>query len=389
MAQSGREGRLHPAVGTARHHTVAHLKRHLPGFDAAPTGKSGQRSSGEDQRDLESLPLVLVACSGGPDSLALASVAAHFSRRGDLRAGAVVVDHDLQPGSAEQAERAADQCRKLGLEPVRVMTAAVERNGMGPEMAARTARYVALEEAAREVGASAVLLGHTLDDQAETVLLGLSRGSGTRSLAGMPEARELREGSGGPLVLRPLLTLRREDTHAICEAEGLSPWSDPTNEERTFRRNQVRHEVLPYLEDRLGPGISVALSRTASVLGADAELLEDLTDEALRAAAVDPAAYQSVPDSQGRVVAGLSMPALREMHRAIRRRVLARTVVGVGGESPSFERLGAMEDLLEATGKSGPIQLAGHVAVWRCRPLPTGGRRGAAREGALIYVVTD
>ena len=136
-------------------------------------------------------------------------------------------------------------------------------------------------------------------------------------------------------------------------------------------------------------GAVSALLLGATVLGADAELLEDLTDEALRAAAVDPAVYQAVPDSQGRVAAGLSMPALREMHRAIRRRVLARTVVGVGGESPSFERLGAMEDLLEPTGKSGPIQLAGHVAVWRCRPLPTGGRRGAAREGALIFVVTD
>lgn len=388
MAQSGRSGRLHPAVGTARQHLVDCLANHLPGFFAAPTGKSSARSQAEG--DAGQRPLVLVACSGGPDSLALAAIAAHFRRRGDLRVGAVVVDHRLQDGSAEQAERAAEQCRGLGLEPARVVTAEVRRDGMGPEMAARLARYDALEREAQRAGAAGILLGHTLDDQAETVLLGLGRGSGTRSLAGMPEARPVREDSAGPLLLRPFLGLRREDVHEVCEAEGLTAWADPTNEDRAYRRNQVRHEILPYLEEHLGPGIAEALARTAAVVGPDAELLDELAEEATATSRVSPGDYQPVPEGLGRVAAGLSMPALRGMHRAVRRRVLARAVVATGGESPSFERLGAVDELLEASGKGGPVQLAGHVAVWRRRPLTSGrGRGGSARDGALVLVRTS
>ncbi|WP_269928861.1 tRNA lysidine(34) synthetase TilS [Kocuria massiliensis] len=389
MAQSGRTGRLHPAVGSARRHVVECLSSHLPGFSAAPTGKASRRTRSEAPGP-EDRPLVLVACSGGPDSLALAAIAAHFGRRGDLRAGAVVVDHQMQEGSAEQAERAAEQCRGLGLDPVRVVTAEVRRGGLGPEMAARLARYDALEREAHRAGAAAILLGHTLNDQAETVLLGLSRGSGTRSLAGMPAVRPVREGSDGPLLLRPFLGLRREEIHEVCAAEGLTAWADPTNDDRAYRRNQVRHEILPYLEEHLGPGIAEALARTAAVLGPDAELLEELAEDTAAAAQVSPGAYQPVPEDHGRAVSGLSMPALRRMHRALRRRVIARAVVAAGGESPSFERLGAVDELLGASGKAGPVQLAGHVAVWRRRPLPSGpGRGGNARDGALVLAVTS
>jgi tRNA(Ile)-lysidine synthase len=129
--------------------------------------------------------LVLVALSGGPDSLALAAATA-FEAAG--RAGAVIVDHGLQAGSAAIAEAAAEQARSLQLDPVIVVAVTVGADG-GPEAAARAARYRALSEAAASLGASAVLLGHTLDDQAETVLLGLARGSGATSLQGMRACR--------------------------------------------------------------------------------------------------------------------------------------------------------------------------------------------------------
>lgn len=218
----------------------------------------------------EALPpegLVLVALSGGPDSLALAAAAA-FEARG--RAGAVIVDHGLQDASAAVAERAASQAAALGLDPVRVVRVGVGSAG-GPEAAARDARYAALDSAAAELGAVAVLLGHTLDDQAETVLLGLARGSGAASLQGMaPEAG---------LYRRPLLGIRRSMTVQACADAGLEPWDDPHNTDPSYARVRVRHEVLPLLETELGPGVAEALARTAEQLREDAEALDSFARE--------------------------------------------------------------------------------------------------------------
>jgi tRNA(Ile)-lysidine synthase len=155
----------------------------------------------------------------------------------------------------------------LGLDPVRSIAVTVDGNG-GPEAAARTARYAALEAAAADLGATAVLLGHTLDDQAETVLLGLGRGSGARSLAGMPPRRGI--------FLRPLLGLRRQVTTGACAALDLAPWSDPHNADRRFARVRVRLDALPALEAALGPGVAEALARTAGQLRDDAEVLETI-----------------------------------------------------------------------------------------------------------------
>jgi tRNA(Ile)-lysidine synthase len=211
--------------------------------------------------------LVLAACSGGQDSLALAAALAFVAPRAGLRAGAVTVDHGLQEGSAEHAARLMPTLSGLGLDPVLVATVAVAGPG-GPEAAARTARYAALEKTAADVGAAAVLLGHTLDDQAETVLLGLARGSGPRSLAGMPHRRGL--------FLRPLLGVRRSVTAEACAALGLSAWSDPHNADRKFARVRVRLDALPALETALGPGVAEALVRTAEQLRDDAEVLEQI-----------------------------------------------------------------------------------------------------------------
>lgn len=308
----------------------------------------------------EQPPLVLVACSGGADSLALAAATAHFARRGRLRVGAAVIDHRLQPDSDRVAAHTTSVLRQLGLEPVLSRAVTVERNGHGPEMAARLARYGALNELARECSARAVLLGHTRDDQAETVLLGLARGSGTRSLAGMP-ARAL---VAGTLYLRPLLNLTREETETVCAAEALEPWWDPTNADTTLMRARVRHEILPWLEERMGPGVSKALARTAAVLGADADYLDERAREAFERALVAPAAAS---DGEAPPEPVLDCAAVQGAPDALRRRMLARACIAAGGETPTFERLGALERFALGHGAAGPLQMAGKVAVWRRR----------------------
>jgi len=227
--------------------------------------------------DLPHGTVVLVACSGGADSLALAAATAFEAPKLGVTAGAVVVDHGLQAGSKVTAEKAAEQCRGLGLDPVQVRAVEVGTDG-GPEGAARTARYDALRDAADELGADVVLLAHTRDDQAETVLLGLARGSGARSLAGMAPV--------AGLLRRPLLEVPRSATAAACIASGLRPWHDPHNDDPQYRRVRVRHEVLPVLEESLGPGVTEALARTAGLLRADADALDvlaaDLAETAVR-----------------------------------------------------------------------------------------------------------
>lgn len=246
--------------------------------------------------------LVLVGLSGGPDSLALAAATAFEAPRANVRAGAIIVDHGLQEQSADVAARAAEQARQLGLDPVLVTRVQVGTEG-GPEAAAREARYHAYAAAIESTGASAVLLGHTLDDQAETVLLGLARGSGAGSLQGMaPVVRaEIRhsglpddpeppfDGSEGRhLLVRPLLGIRRSTTGAFCADSSLQPWTDPHNSDPAFTRVRVRDRVLPLLETELGPGIAVALARTAEQLREDEsaldhfaeELIEDLAEHA-------------------------------------------------------------------------------------------------------------
>jgi len=215
-------------------------------------------------------PLVLVALSGGPDSLALAAAVAFEAPRAGVRAGAVIVDHQLQAGSADAASRAAEQATQLGLDPVLIRTVTVGSDG-GPEAAARTARYAALDNAARESDALAVLLGHTHDDQAESVLLGLARGSGPASLSGMDPATGR--------YLRPLLGIPRETTVQACADAGLEPWLDPHNDDPSFTRVRVRRTVLPMLEKELGPGIREALVRTADQLREDSDALDHFAEE--------------------------------------------------------------------------------------------------------------
>jgi tRNA(Ile)-lysidine synthase len=252
--------------------------------------------------------LVLVACSGGADSLALAAALAFVAPRDGLRAGGVTVDHGLQEGSADRAIAVAQALTGLGLDPVRGVAVSVGEAG-GPEAAARTARYAAIQNIADETGAAAVLLGHTLDDQAETVLLGLARGSGTRSLAGMPPRRGV--------YRRPLLGIRRAQTAAACTAQGLAPWRDPHNDDRRFARVRVRLDALPVLEAALGPGVAEALARTATQLRADADVLDAITD-------------QHITERQVTAAQSLTTTDLAGWPEAIRSRALRSAAVAAG-----------------------------------------------------------
>ena len=290
---------------------------------------------------------MLIGCSGGADSLALAAAAAFLVGKRQVRAGAIIVDHGLQPGSADAANTAATQLRSLGLEPVLVRRVAPVG---ASEAEARKARYAAFDQALADTGATAMLLGHTLDDQAEQVLLGLARGSGTRSLAGMPAAR-------GPYV-RPLLDLRRADTETICAHEGLDYWVDPSNADTSLLRNRVRHEVLPLLEDALGPGLSEALARTATLARRDADHLD--------AEAAEAAAGMELPCPDPSVVL-LDLCLLRGLGPALLGRVLRAAVVHCGAPAPGFERVAALEKLVGGGGSAGPIQLDGQAEARRHR----------------------
>lgn len=263
---------------------------------------------------------MLVACSGGPDSLALAAGACVVARRRGDDVRAVVVDHGLQPGSDAVASAVVAQLdARLGL-AADVIRVSVAEDGSGPEAAARLVRYAALEAAVRP--RELVLLGHTLDDQAESVLLGLARGSGLRSLAGMAAERGV--------FVRPLLGLRRDVTAACCAELGLEPWIDPHNSEDRFARVRVRERVLPVLEAELGPGVAEALARTAALARADADLLESLAAAEAGAATVD----------------GLSCHRLAELPSALRSRVLRAWLLGQGAAEVGASHLAAVSELV-------------------------------------------
>ena len=283
-------------------------------------------------------PTVIVALSGGPDSLALAAATAFEAPKLGLRALAVVVDHGLQAGSMDVAAAARAQAEALGLE-ARVVRVEVGAEG-GPEAAARDARYAALEAAADAAGASAILLGHTLDDQAETVLLGLARGSGAASLQGMAPASGRR--------IRPLLAVRRATTAAFCAASGLTPWEDPHNADERFTRVRVRERVLPMLEAELGPGIAEALARTAEQLREDTEAFDTMIDE-------------TIEDIVEHAEAGIavSVAALAANPPAIRQRVIRLVVASEFGVSLSRTHTLEIARLVTDWRGQGPLHVPG------------------------------
>jgi len=296
-------------------------------------------------------PLVLVALSGGPDSLALAAATAFEASKAGVRAGAVIVNHNLQDGSADVAATAAQQARDFGLDPVEIRSVQVGDAG-GPESAARVARYAALAAVAAEHGAIRVLLGHTLDDQAETVLLGLARGSGAGSLKGMAA-------DTGQYV-RPLLTVERATTVRFCEDSGIVAWNDPHNLDTSYTRVRVRQTVLPLLESELGPGIRDALVRTADQAREDADALDHFAEEM----AEDLAEISE---------AGISLPvrALAANPAALRQRLI---------------RLAVASEFHVSLSRSHTLQIARLVTDWRGQgPINVPGVRVERRENLLHF----
>jgi tRNA(Ile)-lysidine synthase len=286
--------------------------------------------------------LVLVAVSGGADSLALAYALLKESQPLAITAVAVTIDHQLQAGSALQAEKVLSQLKEFGYEKVFIEKVVVDIKS-GIEAGARDARYQALTAVAEKEQAQKIFLGHTRDDQAETVLLGLARGSGTRSLSGMAV-------ENGKYV-RPLLAITRAQTVAACEEIGVAFWNDPHNMNKDFSRVRVRNEVLPVMEEKIGPGISAALARSASLLRDDADALDAIAD---------------VEISQLNL-ADLDCQRLGELPRAIRTRIIRAALYGAGAPSGSitWDHVAAVEALITHWHGQGALSLPGGVKVER------------------------
>ncbi len=303
------------------------------------TGRNLVRSA---LTDLAPGSRVVVAVSGGADSLALAAVTAFVADREAYDLSAVIVDHQLQRESSVVAAKAAEQLAGLAVK-ARVVTVDVGTAG-GPEASARRARYEALER----TGADAILLAHTLDDQAETVLLGLGRGSGPRSIAGMAPV--------DGVLRRPFLGLRRAETEQICRAYDLVWWTDPHNSDPAYRRSRVRGEVMPVLEDVLGGGVAEALARTADQVRADNAYLDDLA--------------RAVED-------GHLVPTLLALPPALRSRVLRRDALeaGADGSALTASHVAELDRLVTDWHGQVRIELPGGIAC--------------VREGdSLLYVRT-
>lgn len=286
---------------------------------------------------------VAVAVSGGADSLALAAGAVYVGRQFGLRTHGLIVDHRLREGSGEVARQTADVLRELALDSVSVLPVTVDGAG-GMEAAARRVRYAALR-AALPAPDALVLLGHTRDDQAETVLLGLGRGSGPRSIAGM---RPL-----DPPWARPLLDVSRSTTVAACARLGLRPWSDPHNVDPRFTRVRLRLEAMPLLEDVLSGGVAEALARTAR------QLREDC-------AALDEWAARVAADA-GRPGGELAVDVLADEPAAVRRRVLRQWLRDAGARELTDLALRAVDDLVGAWRGQGGVWLPGGLVARRLR----------------------
>ena len=284
---------------------------------------------------------ILVAVSGGADSLALAYALSVESEKLAISVVGVTVDHQLQSASSSQAEKVVELLAKFGLTcAIKKVTVDIKE---GLEASARKVRYEAINEMAIQENAVAVFLGHTKDDQAETVLLGLARGSGTRSLSGMAEHNGI--------YIRPLLEITRIQNEQFCKEVGLDYWNDPHNQDSQFARVRVRNEALPVLEKSIGPGISDALARSAHLLRDDADALDSWAQSEVT--------HLNLQD--------LDCAHLQALPRAIRTRILRSAIYAAGAPSGSVsaEHVSAVEGLISAWSGQGALNLPGGVKVER------------------------
>ena len=297
-------------------------------------------------KDLDPGDLVLVGCSGGADSLALVWTTSVVGKRLELKTGAVIVDHQLIPESNDVAQNAKKQCEELGIEKVIIKKVEVNQTNEGLEAAARIARYEAFENVLHETNAKVILLAHTQDDQAETVLMRLTRGSGAKSLSGMSAI------SGK--YLRPFLHLRKKIVHDSLDVIGMKAWQDPANFDNQYLRVKVRQELMPKLIEVLGEGAISSLDKTSQLLRLDNQALDDLA--------------QKFVDAQDDVKKnGLKVKELENLPEAIRTRVLKICAVasGVHPGPFSFEHIEAIDALVKNWHGQGNVDLPGFIQATR------------------------
>jgi tRNA(Ile)-lysidine synthase len=284
---------------------------------------------------------ILVAVSGGADSLALAHALSIESKEFVISVIGVTIDHQLQEQSGAQAEKVQMQLKEFGLDCIIKKVSVDLQDGL--EASARKSRYEGLQDVAKEQNAVAVFLGHTRDDQAETVLLGLARGSGTRSLSGMAHHNGL--------YIRPLLEITRIQNEKYCEEMKLQFWNDPHNQNPEFSRVRVRNVALPILEESIGPGISEALARSAHLLRDDADALD----------------HWAKREEIHLDLADLDCSHLAELPRAIRTRIIRAAVYAAGAPvgSVTMDHVSGVEALICAWNGQGALNLPGGVKVER------------------------
>jgi tRNA(Ile)-lysidine synthase len=291
--------------------------------------------------NLEAGDTILVAVSGGADSLALAHALSLEAKEFVVSVIGVTIDHQLQEVSGAQAEKVKAQLKEFGVDCIIKKVTVNIKDGL--EASARKARYEALQEVAQEHNVVAVFLGHTRDDQAETVLLGLARGSGTRSLSGMAHHNGL--------YIRPLLEITRIQNEQYCAELKLQYWNDPHNQNPEFSRVRVRNDALPALEKSIGPGISEALARSAHLLRDDADALD----------------HWAKREEIHLDLADLECAHLEQLPRAIRTRVIRAAVYAAGAPAGTvtMEHVSAVEALICAWNGQGALNLPGGVKVER------------------------
>ena len=283
---------------------------------------------------------VLFGCSGGADSMALAI--ALFAECGGEKVIPVVVDHGLQPNSDQITVKVATQLKTIGYKRVETAVAQVIVTD-GLEASARRARYKVFHQFIDSYQPKYFFLAHTLNDQAETALLGLARGSGARSLSGMATQNNF--------FVRPLLKITRQMSEAACTEAGIDFWSDPHNQDLKFARVRVRKNVLPILEENLGPGVTEALARTADLLRDDADALDGFANEFFTQ--IDPK--------------NLKISDLERLPKAIRSRVLRLAIYQVGAPLGSLtaEHIEAAEALISNWHGQKEVSLPGNVKLLR------------------------
>lgn len=306
---------------------------------------------------------LLLAVSGGADSLALAAATVFEAKKLKIDLVAAVIDHGLQKNSSDTAREAMQRLVAIGVSEVVIEKVSVKQTGEGLEAAARAARYKALERIRKNSRADWILLGHNLDDQAETVLLGLARGSGLKSISGMPLLDDERK------LVRPLLDIPRKTLRQACLDSGIAFWDDPHNSDSKFARVRVR-KLADELEQTLGPGFAQALAKTAKTAAEADELIDELAEKLLKKALSKTGARQL----------SYSIEPLGKAKAAVRRKALHLICQQAGAKNISRAQVLAIDELITNWHGQKKSSLSGitvervnnQLVVKSTKPLTTG-----------------